>query len=258
MTQWNAHLYKEKHAFVFAYGNSLISWLQPQAGENILDLGCGTGELTARLAESGATVTGIDSSASMIYSARVHFPHIHFQTANATDFSLPRRFDAIFSNATLHWVRDKEAAISRMFHHLRPGGRLVLEMGGKGNVSDILTALENTMRSYGYSYTPFWYFPSPGEYCSLLEAAGFRISQVHFFDRDTELADPENGIIEWLEMFGDHFFAGIPEKDKNAILLQTQESLRHSNFRNGKWHTGYVRLRVAAEKPVTCSPAQRP
>ncbi|WP_249219573.1 trans-aconitate 2-methyltransferase [Chitinophaga sp. HK235] len=105
---WNAELYKTKHAFVFEYGNSLIGdWLQPQAGEQILDLGCGTGELTAQLAATGAQVTGIDASPAMIATARQTFPEGSFDVADATTFSLPQQFDAIFSNATLHWVREK-------------------------------------------------------------------------------------------------------------------------------------------------------
>lgn len=245
---WNADLYKNKHAFVFEYGNSLIDWLQPAAGEEVLDLGCGTGELTARLAANGASVTGIDSSASMIDSARRHFPGIRFLVANAAAFSLPYRFDAIFSNAALHWVLDKEGAAACMYRHLKPGGRLVLEMGGKGNVSDILQSLEKTMQQYGYTCPPYWYFPSVGEYASLLEKQGFRVNQVHFFDRPTELADPENGIVEWLEMFGAPLLEQVPEKDRQPILQQAQEALRPTNYRNGKWYTNYVRLRLKAEK----------
>lgn len=249
---WNAELYKDKHAFVFAYGNSLIEWLQPVAGENILDLGCGTGELTAQLAETGAKVTGIDSSASMIQHAQANFPGINFQVADATSFSFPdEQFDAVFSNATLHWIRQQEKALDRIHHHLKPGGRFVLEMGGKGNVDDITGALEKAMQTKGYTYKPFWYFPSVGEYTSLLEEYGFRVNQVHYFDRETELSDPENGIVEWLQMFGSHFLDQVPEQDRLPILQEAQESLRATNFRDGKWYTKYVRLRVKAEKIKT-------
>jgi trans-aconitate methyltransferase len=248
MNQWNADLYKEKHAFVFAYGNSLIDWLQPQAGESILDLGCGTGELTAQLAEKGAAVTGLDASAAMINSARAHFPAVTFEVGDATTFSLPQQFDAIFSNATLHWVREKEKAIARMYAQLKKGGRLVIEMGGKGNVQLILDALEKAMEQRGYTYEPFWYFPSPAAYTTLLEKAGFKIDRVHFFDRPSKLVDPETGISDWLEMFGGHFFAGVPEKDKGAILLQVQHELAPQLMKNGELYADYVRLRVAATK----------
>jgi len=248
---WNAELYKEKHAFVFGYGNNLIEWLQPAAGEQILDLGCGTGELTAQVAESGAKVTGLDSSAGMIASAKAHFPQVTFQVADATSFSLSAQFDAVFSNATLHWVRQQEKALDRIHQHLKPGGRFVLEMGGKGNVDDITGALEKAMANRGYTYKPFWYFPSVGEYTSLLEEYGFRVNQVLYFDRETELADPENGIVEWLQMFGSHFLDQVPEQDRLPLLQEVQESLRATNFRDGKWYSKYVRLRVKAEKIKT-------
>jgi trans-aconitate methyltransferase len=248
MKNWNASLYKEKHAFVFEYGNSLIDWLQPKAGESILDLGCGTGELTARLAASGAKVTGMDSSAAMISTASINYPNVEFVVGNATSFTLPGQYDAIFSNAALHWVREQEMAIARIYAHLKPGGRLVMEMGGKGNVSDILDALEKAMQLHGYSYQPFWYFPSVGEYTTLLEKAGFRVNQLNFFDRVTQLADPENGIIDWLQMFGNHFFEHVPEKDQLDIMQQVQHDLRPTNYRDGKWFSDYVRLRLIAVK----------
>jgi trans-aconitate methyltransferase len=245
---WNADLYKNNYAFVFQYGNSLLEWLQPQAGEHILDLGCGTGELTAQLAAGGAQVTGLDASAAMIASAQRSFPQVNFVVANAASFSLPEQFDAVFSNAALHWMLDKEAVAARMYQHLKPGGRLVLEMGAKGNVASLLQALEQAMQRHGYTYTPFWYFPSVGEYTSLLEKYGFRVQQVLCFDRTTELADPENGIIDWFDMFGDHFFENIPAEKRTAILQQAQEALRPTHYRNGKWYADYVRLRIAAVK----------
>lgn len=248
---WNADLYKEKHAFVFQYGDSVLEWLAPQPGEKILDLGCGTGELTAKIAENGVAVTGIDASASMIASAKEHFPGVNFLVADGTSFSLPETFDAVFSNATLHWVRQQEKLLDRVQRHLRPGGRFVLEMGGKGNVDDMLAALEKAMETRGYTYKPFWYFPSVAEYTSLLEEYGFRVNQVHYFDRPTVLADPDNAIVEWLQMFGDHLFEAVPEADRLPILQETQESLRATNFKDGKWTVMYRRLRIKAEKLKT-------
>jgi trans-aconitate methyltransferase len=245
---WNADLYKEKHAFVFQYGNSVVEWLEPKEGENILDLGCGTGELTAQIAASGATVTGIDSSASMIQNARQHFPDIKFVVADATSFTLPQQFDAVFSNATLHWIRQKEKVLDRIHQHLVPGGRLVLEMGGKGNVDDIMGAVDKAMKNHGYTFKPFWYFPSVGEYTSLLEEYDFRVNQVQYFDRETELADPENGIVEWLRMFGDNLLEEVPVAERETILQEAQESLRATNFRDGKWYSKYVRLRIKAQR----------
>ncbi len=248
MNYWNADLYKNQHAFVFEQGNSLIALLQPQPGSAILDLGCGTGELTAKLAETGAEVTGLDASESMILSARKHFPNIHFEIADATSFQLPTQFDGIFSNATLHWIREAEKVIERMHAHLKPGGRIAIEMGGKGNVNSILRELEYVMQEKGYTYEPFWYFPSPAEYCTLLEKAGFTIETVHFFERPTKLHDAENGISTWLEMFGNHFFAAVPEPVKKEILQKVQQELGPALTREGNLYADYVRLRVAAVK----------
>lgn len=248
---WDAGLYKDQHSFVFQYGSDLLSWLQPLEGERILDAGCGTGELTAEIAGVGASVKGIDQSASMIRSARAHFPGIDFETADITSFELDERFDAIFSNATLHWVREKEKAAAQLFKHLKPGGRLVLEMGGQHNVAGILRALEAAMTKYGHVYKPFWYFPSVAEYTTVLENAGFRVNRVHYFDRETTLKDNENGIIQWLEMFGSHFFAGMQASGRNAVLEETQRMMRPTHHRNGKWIADYKRLRVLAVKEAS-------
>jgi trans-aconitate methyltransferase len=245
---WNADLYKQQHAFVFQYGNNLLEWLAPQAGEKILDLGCGTGELTAKIAESGAQVTGIDSSATMIESAQKHYPNVTFKVADATNFSLPEQFDAVFSNAVLHWIRNQEKMLDRVHQHLRPGGRFVLEMGGKNNVADIMGAFDKVMEAKGYTYKAFWYYPSVAEYTTLLEEYGFRVNQVSYFDRETELADPENGVVEWLQMFGAQLLETVPEQDRLPILQETQEALRATNFRDGKWFLNYRRLRIKAEK----------
>lgn len=248
MEHWNATLYKEKHSFVFEYGNNLLEWLQPVAGERILDLGCGTGELTAKLADTGALVTGLDSDAGMIASASAQYPGLDLVVADAANFSLPAMYDAVFSNAALHWMPDASAVIAGIYRHLQPGGRLVLEMGAKGNVSGILRALEKVMARHGYEYQSFWYFPSLSEYSSLLETAGFVVRKAYFFDRPTALSDPDNGIVEWLQMFGERIFSGVPEELQQIILHETQQSLYDTHYKDGKWYADYVRLRVHAEK----------
>jgi trans-aconitate 2-methyltransferase len=250
-TSWNAGLYDNKHSFVFKYGEDLISMLAPQAGERILDLGCGTGHLTHRISLTGARVTGIDSSVSMIEKASAIFPDTDFRVMSATEFHFDENFDAIFSNAVLHWVLDKEAAIDCIAHHLRPGGRLVLEMGGKGNVEDIVVNIRKVLTRHGYyrnATTQLWYFPSLGEYTSLLEKKGFRINYASHFDRPTELKDTENGIKDWIRMFGNAFFKNIPEQEIDPVLEEIQEAVRSTNFRNHKWYGNYKRLRIEAVK----------
>src|SRR2546423_15463085 len=131
---WDPGLYDGKHAFVWQYGASLVELLQPRPGERILDLGCGTGHLTAQLAAAGANVLGIDSDAAMIEQARKAYPALHFEQRDARDFHFDEPFDAVFSNAVLHWIKEPERVIVCLRRALKPGGRFVAEFGGRGNV----------------------------------------------------------------------------------------------------------------------------
>jgi len=143
---WNASLYDQKHSFVSEYGKSLIPLLEPQAGESILDIGCGTGHLTKAIAEADAHVVGIDSSASMIETARTTYPDLKFLVADARNFSFPTPFDAVFSNAALHWIPEAEEVVRSIAAALKPGGRFVAEFGGKGNIATIISAFQQSLR----------------------------------------------------------------------------------------------------------------
>jgi trans-aconitate methyltransferase len=250
-TNWNARLYNDKHSFVFKYGEDVVQQLAPQQGERILDLGCGTGYLTNLIAQAGARVVGIDKSASMIERAQAAYPDLDFQVHTATDFHFNTPFDAIFSNATLHWVLDKEAAIDNIYKNLRSGGRLMLEMGGKGNVEEIVVATRKALTRHGYysnAATQIWYFPSLSEYTSLLEKRGFRVRFAAHFDRPTVLQDTENGIKDFVKMFGNAFFSDIPDSEIEPILDEIQEAVRPTNYRNNAWYGNYKRLRIEAIK----------
>lgn len=250
--QWNADSYTQKHAFVFEYGAGLVDLLAPQVGELILDLGCGSGELAQEIASSGAQVVGLDASADMLAKARQQFPGLDFRLGDAANFELPERFDAIFSNATLHWVPAAEAAIRQMYRHLKPGGRLVAEMGGQGNVGHIVAAVLRQLKQRGYSLAAanWWYFPSVGEYAALLEKQGFRVRLAQHFDRPTALSDPKTGLTDWIEQFGDQFFAEVHAADKAEILAAVDAELRPVLYRGGQWLADYKRLRIVAEKPA--------
>jgi len=249
---WNTSLYNNKHDFVFKYGEYLVQqMLTPQEGERILDIGCGTGYLTNLIAASGALVTGMDNSINMIAKARNEYPHLPFRLASVTDFDFNEPFDALFSNAVLHWVTEKEQAIQCMYNNLKPGGRLVLEMGGKGNVQLIMRALKNALIAYGYPQNAdreIWYYPSLSEYTSLLEKQGFRVTYATHYNRETELKDTENGIRDWVHMFCGALLEGVDEQAKENILENVQETLRQTQFRNQKWYADYKRLRVVAIK----------
>lgn len=250
-TNWNPTLYDDKHSFVAKYGEDVVQLLAPQNGERILDLGCGTGHLTHLIAQGGARVIGIDNSTSMIQRAQAAYPDLDFRVQSATDFHFDTLFDAVFSNAVLHWVLEKEAAVDCIAEALRPGGRLVLEMGGKGNVEEIVVATRKVLTRHGYysnAATQLWYFPSLSEYTTLLEKKGFRVRFAAHFDRPTELKDTENGIKDFIKMFGNAFFVDIPEKEIDTVLTEIQEAVRPTNYRNGNWYGNYKRLRIAAIK----------
>ena len=249
--QWNADSYTQKHAFVFQYGADMVDLLAPRPGELVLDLGCGSGELTQEIANRGATVVGLDASAEMLLKARQQFPALDFRLADGRMFELPERFDAVFSNAALHWIPEAEAVARQMHQHLKPGGRLVAELGGQGNVGQIVNAVLRHLhqRGYGPARASWWYFPSVGEYAALLEKQGFRVRLAQHYDRDTPLADPETGLTDWIAQFGENFFAGVEADEQAAILAAVNDELRPALFRDGRWLADYKRLRIVAEKP---------
>lgn len=250
-TKWNASLYDDKHNFVFKFGEDVVRLLNPRSGERILDLGCGTGYLTNVIAQAGARVTGIDKSAAMIERANAAYPDLDFRVMSATDLRFDTLFDAVFSNAVLHWVLDKEAAIDNIRQALRPGGRLVLEMGGKGNNQEILEATREALVRHQYHEQAAihpWYFPSVAEYTALLEQHGFHVRFAAHFDRPTELKDTENGIKDWLRMFGNSILKGIPDGDIDIILEEIQHTLKPTHFKNHTWIADYKRLRIEAIK----------
>lgn len=251
-TVWDAQLYDQKHAFVAEYGKGLIEWLAPKPGERILDLGCGTGHLAHEIAQAGCEVVGLDASTDMVEQARTTFPELHFEVGDATDFSFGRPFDAIFSNATLHWVLDYQAAIACMHRHLKPGGRLVLEMGGAGNIERIIRQLRIELQNRGYSAQSelqLWFFPGIGTYTSALEAAGFQVKMAQHYDRPTQLQSSTHGVEDWLNMFAGAFFKGVPGEAAAEIRHQVQATVRPHLFRDGHWYADYKRLRVMALKP---------
>ena len=164
--QWDTESYINKHDFVYRYGSDLLAWKEWVAGEHVLDLGCGTGQLTQAIHKKGCSVLGMDASMAMVEEARKNYPNLTFVLGDATDFDLKVKVDTIFSNAVLHWIRPPEKAIACMFNVLNPGGELLVEFGGKDNVRCMLDALYAVMASRGYpipSIERQWYFPSIGE-----------------------------------------------------------------------------------------------
>ena len=247
--RWNADLYRDKHAFVAKFGEDVVELLAPQAGERILDVGCGTGELTQLLAQRGAVPVGIDSSEAMIDASAARFPDIEFTVADAADFAFDAPFDAIFSNAALHWVRDAEGAVACMARALRPGGRFAIEMGGKGNVARLTAGIAAAIREVmGLEIDHGWYFPSIAEYATLLERNGMRVDAAWLFDRPTVLADGERGVRNWIVQFVSAKLADLSQAQCDAIIACAEHKLRPHLFADGNWVADYKRLRVLAHK----------
>jgi trans-aconitate methyltransferase len=248
--QWNTSLYDLQHDFVSKYGEELIELLNPQAGEHILDLGCGTGDLAALISKKGAIVTALDHSAEMVEAARQKYPQLHIDIQSAADFHYEEKVEAVFSNATLHWVLDYKEAVRCIYNVLKPNGRFVAEFGGKGNVFNILNALRASLIKQGFAglaAQQIWYFPSLAEYTTLLEQNGFRVVWASHFDRETLLKEA-NGIQNWLLQFAQPYLQLLSEEQKIIILKDVEEQLRPTNFKNGNWYADYVRLRIMAIK----------
>ena len=248
---WNSALYEGNHAFVWQYGESLLELLSPKAGERILDLGCGTGQLTEKIAQSGAFVQGIDSSLSMISTAKANYPQLDFAVADACNFQVEQPLDAVFSNAVLHWIREPDAAIDCVAKALKPSGRFVAEFGGKGNVGAIVRALVSVLSEFGdrspQSLNP-WYFPSIGEYAGLLEKQGLEVGYAVLFDRPIVLEGGSAGMANWIKMFGSGFLSGLSDDVQRQVIRIVEERLRSALDRDGNWSADYRRIRIVAVK----------
>lgn len=247
---WEAEKYDGSMGFVSEFGLSMLEWLRPQAGESIVDFGCGTGDLAARISESGAVVLGVDISPEMVERARKKYPHIGFECGDGTSWRSPRPFDAVFSNAALHWMRDAGAVANTIASCLRIGGRFVAEFGGHGNVSDIVRAMRETLAAQGRmdAFVMPWYFPKVGEYASLLEQEGFEVRRALLFDRPTPLEDGEQGMMGWLRMFGHAMVPNASATESEAWFAEACERLKPVAYKAGQWTAGYRRIRVEAVK----------
>jgi trans-aconitate methyltransferase len=242
---WNPQKYQDRHAYVFQYGEALLDILAAQPGERILDLGCGAGQLTAAIAQTGALVEGIDASPEMIAQARANFPAIHFRVADATSFTVSEPVDAVFSNAVLHWIKNADAAAACISRALKPGGRFVAELGGHGNIQTVVDALRAVLGSPALP----WFYPSIGEYASILERHGLEVRRADLFDRPTRV-EGEDGMEDWLAVFGESIVAGLSSARQKQIWQAVARELRSQCYRDGAWTLGYRRLRVVAVKPA--------
>jgi len=242
---WNPALYAENARFVSDLGAPVLDLLAPRPGERILDLGCGDGALTAKLLQTGCEVVGVDASPPMIEAARALGLDARVMSGDALTFS--GEFDAVFSNAALHWMENADAVIDGVWRALRPGGRFVAEMGGHGNVGAIVRALESILQARGLEMRNPWFFPTADEYRARLESRGFVLRQIDWFARPTHLPGDIRG---WLAAFGEPLLGHVPGTVREPV---TQELLRALQPElcdaDGRWIADYVRLRFAATRP---------
>jgi trans-aconitate methyltransferase len=285
---WNADLYEAKHNFVFDLARDLVSVLDPRPGERILDVGCGTGQLTELIREhmeenhnafaeqmvggtnvrrfvgrhesitampgppvanvTAGTIVGIDPSETMIANARENYPNISFQVMNVTAMTFENEFDAIFSNAVLHWIPNADLVISSMSRALKLGGRLVVEFGGKGNVAGIVDATLDAFRAEGVADIHMaWLFPSIGEYTPILERHGFEVQSAVLVDRPTKLHG-ESGLADWFKMFSSGFVGTMTSEQRTRAFERAAERLRSTHYHETAWWADYRRLRIVAVK----------
>ncbi len=247
---WDAGLYDGKYSFVSRFGHDLIDLLEPKKGEHILDLGCGTGDLANSIHNLGANIVGVDKSENMVRQAQGKYPNVQFMVRDAINLNLKNEFDAVFSNATLHWIKTPQQAIQNIFNALKPGGRFVAEFGGNGNVQIITDGVFTQYKKLGIKYEierfP-WYFPTIGEYTTMMEKVGFRVTFAHHFDRPTPL-EGESGLRNWLNMFGSGLFGDIDEATKDTVIANCENSLRKILYKDDRWVADYKRIRVIGIK----------
>ncbi|MEQ9814379.1 MAG: methyltransferase domain-containing protein [Azospirillaceae bacterium] len=247
---WQPEGYQRHAGFVPTLGDAVLTLLAPRPGERILDLGCGDGVLTRRLTEAGATVVGIDGSAEMVAAARgvgLDARVMDGQAIDAGALIADGRFDAVFSNAALHWMPAAEAVIAGVARVLRPGGRFVGEFGGHGNVAAIQVALHAALAARGIAdgaaRSP-WFYPSPRRYTEMLEAAGFAVDSIDLIPRPTPLPTDMRG---WLGTFAQPFVSGLSQETAGAVLDDAAARLGPVLLDEyGRWTADYVRLRFRA------------
>ncbi|WP_394176722.1 class I SAM-dependent methyltransferase [Thalassotalea litorea] len=242
---WDANEYNKHASFVSQHGSNVLALLNPRSGENILDLGCGDGTLSLEIRNAGAGVFGVDASANMIEKAQSR--GVPAKVMLGESLSFDNEFDAVFSNAALHWMLNADAVILGVFQALKPGGRFVGEFGGKDNIDALVQAMETVFASNA-DFPQFnnpWYFPDVQEYKAKLESTGFKVDYIELIARPTPL---ETGIKEWLKIFSHGITSSLTDSQKARFLSGVEDLVKPDLLINHQWIADYVRLRFHATK----------
>lgn len=254
--EWDARDYNKRAGYVAQLGHPVLSLLNPKPGERVLDLGCGDGVLTEAIHRITGSVLGIDNSEEMVAATRRR--GIEAAVMSGENLTFAGSFDAVFSNAALHWMPKADHVLSGVQRALVPGGRFVGEFGGDGNIACIVEAITSVMKenpSMGGFRNP-WFFPSPAVYQDLLEEFGFRVDYIELIERPTYL---EHGIRGWLEIFTKHVTRSMSADLKKLFLAECESYLRPRLYSETKgWWADYVRLRFRAVLDASGSPTERP
>jgi len=243
-TSWNPASYAKNARFVSELGAPLLALLDGKPGETILDLGCGDGVLTEKVVASGCAVYGCDSSLAQLQAARRRGIQVFVMDGQST--ALKRRFDAVFTNAALHWMKQADKVVEGVAGSLKSGGRFVGEFGGQGNVATIRQALHGALRQRGidpWSIDP-WYYASPKDYSDLLNRYGFTVGYIELIPRPTKLP---GDILGWLDVFAQPFSKAVAESERASFLAEVRHELEPALHQaDGSWYADYVRLRFKA------------
>ena len=247
MQTWDPDAYAEHARFVSDLGAPVVDLLAPKLGERVLDLGCGDGALTERLVAAGCRVVAVDSSPEQVWAALAR--GLDARILDASDLAFDQEFDAVFSNAVLHWIADVDGVIGRVWSALKPGGRFVAEFGGAGCVASIRAAFTDALGRRGVDAAGVdpWYFPTADEYRARLESRGFRVDLISIFPRPTPLP---TDVASWLRIFAQPFLAGVAPGDRAALVDEVRGLLEPTLLTpEGTWVVDYVRVRTAATRP---------
>ena len=245
--EWDSKLYNSSQGFVAEYGKGLLEFV-PDKIDNILDVGCGTGILTSQLARRCKYVLGVDSSDTMVQEAKKNYPDVDFAVMDALELSYDGEWDLIFSNAVFHWIHDHGRLLQNIYKALKPGGKLVCEFGGYGNIAIIEEGFCTALQEIGRDYTSKFHFPKVEDFGFLLKEKGFFIEEIYGYDRPTPLKDGDQGLCDWVLQFYQSELAGLSEEQKRHVLTTMKEEVRDRLWDGTCWIADYKRLRAIAVK----------